>query len=210
MSIYNGTHQNTTIMTLVITNDKGKHMQRLFKITFYIALVAIILYFGYTHTQQFLKSSSDWYQDKGRHLFQMDRQTQPFGRYKNGLSFNGDNRHYGVDYHLPEDTPILAASNGVVTRTFHNQYAGKVIEIREDNNTYYQWYAHLNHFNVKAGQVVKQGNVIGHSGNTGAYTTGPHLHFQRMEGAIGNANAIDPEPFIEKLPDKQYSLFHIE
>ncbi|MGV3195413.1 M23 family metallopeptidase [Staphylococcus rostri] len=209
-SVYNGTHQRTIIIVLVITTNKGTLMKRLFKTNFYIALFAIVLYFGYTHSQQFLKPASDWYQDKGRHLLQIDRQTQPFGRYKNGLSFNGDNRHYGVDYHLPEDTPILAASNGVVTRTFQNQYAGKIIEIREDNNTHYQWYAHLNNFNVEAGQVVKQGDVIGKSGNTGEYTTGPHLHFQRMEGAIGNANAIDPEPFVETLPDKQYSLFRIK
>ena len=184
-------------------------MKRLIKTTIYISLFAIILYFGYTHTQQFLRPVSDWYEEKGRHVFQMDRQTQPFGHYENGLSFNGDNRHYGVDYHLPENTPILAASDGVITRTLDDPYGGKIVELQEVNSEHYQWYGHLNTFEVEAGQTVKQGDVIAKSGNTGKYTTGPHLHFQRMQGNVGNAYAIDPEPFVESLPDKQYSLFRI-
>ena len=69
---------------------------------------------------------------------------------------------------------------------------------------------HLNRYEVKAGDTVSPGDVIAQSGNTGEQTTGPHLHFQRMKGGIGNRFAEDPEPFIHQLPHQQRSLYRIE
>lgn len=143
------------------------------------------------------------------HIFSQDRKTHGFGTYNHDLSFNGDNRHYGVDYRLPENTDILAATDGIVTRTFKNEFGGNVLEIKEAHQPYYQWYMHLNTFKVQPGERVKAGDVIAKSGNTGSQTTGPHLHFQRMHGGIGNRYAEDPEPFIETLPEKQRSLYQL-
>ncbi|QLK86805.1 M23 family metallopeptidase [Staphylococcus sp. 17KM0847] len=184
-------------------------MKRIISIFFFLLLLSGLLYFINGHDNTLKSSIYTWYEDTAQHVFQQDRQTQPFGHYKNGLSFNGNNRHYGVDYHLPEGTPILAASDGTITRTINDPYGGKIIELYESNNQYYQWYGHLSTFDVKPGQTVEQGAIIGKSGNTGKYSTGPHLHFQRMKGQVGNDYAIDPEPFIETLPNQQYSLFQI-
>ncbi|AVQ33830.1 M23 family peptidase [Staphylococcus muscae] len=185
-------------------------MKRIIIVFCYICSFSMLIFFAYKYQEQLFKPVTEWYEETGRHLLKLDRQTQPFGHYKNGLSFNGDNHHYGVDYHLPEDTPILAASDGTITRTMNERYGGKMIELQEADHTHYQWYGHLNTFSVKQGDTVRQGDIIGKSGNTGEFTTGPHLHFQRMKGGIGNDYAIDPEPYVESLPDKQYSLFHIE
>ncbi len=158
-----------------------------------------------------LKSQlTHWYTAQYEKYVHPDRKTHGFGKYNHGLSFNGDSRHYGIDYALPENTKILAPTHGTVTRTFKNKLGGNVLEIREANGTHYQWFMHLNRYKVKVGDTVSPGEVIAQSGNTGEQTTGPHLHFQRMKGGIGNRFAEDPEPFINQLPHQQRSLYRIE
>ena len=137
------------------------------------------------------------------------RLTHGYGTYNHGLEFEGNDKHYGNDYDLPENTEVLAATDGVVTRLFEDELGGKVIQISESNGQYHQWYMHLNDFKVTQGQKVKAGDVIALSGNTGEQTTGSHLHFQRMKGGIGNDYAEDPQPFINQLPEKEKSLFNI-
>nr|WP_040801929.1 M23 family metallopeptidase [Staphylococcus simiae] len=147
-------------------------------------------------------------EDKGwQRMFNGSRQTESFGEYK----YNDfDSKHYGIDYAIPKDTPIKAVTNGTVTRTFDNQLGGKVLQIAEDNGQYHQWYMHLNRYNVKEGDHVKAGDVIAYSGNTGEQTTGPHIHFQRMKGGVGNAYAEDPESFIKQLPNGERSLYDLK
>ncbi|WP_245339346.1 M23 family metallopeptidase [Staphylococcus sp. GDX8P54P] len=137
------------------------------------------------------------------------RLTHGYGTYNHGLEFEGNDRHYGNDYDLPEDTEVLAATDGVVTKLFEDELGGKVLQISESNGQYHQWYMHLNDFKVTQGQKVAAGDVIALSGNTGEQTTGSHLHFQRMKGGIGNDYAEDPQPFIEQLPEEEESLFNI-
>ena len=149
-----------------------------------------------------LKEDKDWHQ-----MFNGSRQTESFGEYKHN-DFNS--KHYGIDYAVPKDTPIKAVTNGTVTRTFDNQLGGKVLQIAEDNGRYHQWYMHLNRYNVKIGDHVKAGDVIAYSGNTGEQTTGPHIHFQRMKGGVGNAYAEDPESFIKQLPNGERSLYDLK
>ncbi len=137
------------------------------------------------------------------------RLTHGYGTYNHGLEFEGNDRHYGNDYDLPEDTEVLAATDGVVTKLFEDELGGKVLQISESNGQYHQWYMHLNDFKVTQGQKVAAGDIIALSGNTGEQTTGSHLHFQRMKGGIGNDYAEDPQPFIEQLPEEEESLFNI-
>ncbi|MDR1006374.1 MAG: M23 family metallopeptidase [Bacteroidales bacterium] len=84
--------------------------------------------------------------------------------------------HTGVDIALNVGEPIYATFDGVVRVAKVNGGYGKMILIRHYNNLE-TLYGHLSEIKVKPGQIVKAGDVIGLSGNTGT-STGPHLHFE--------------------------------
>lgn len=93
--------------------------------------------------------------------------------------------HEGIDFVADIGTKVLASAGGVVvTAEVHPQY-GKLIEI-DHGNDFSSRYAHLSRLDVKAGQIVRRGQTIGASGNTGR-STGPHLHFEvRFKGVAQN------------------------
>ena len=107
----------------------------------------------------------------------------------------GSTNHKGVDIGTPMGTPILAAKNGTVTWSSWKGGYGECIIINhgKGNSTLY---GHLSGYNVKTGDTVTQGQVIGYSGSTGN-STGPHLHFGIME----NNTWVDP---LNYLTDWQY------
>lgn len=84
--------------------------------------------------------------------------------------------HSGIDIALNVGDPIHAAFDGVVRLAKYNGGYGNCIVIRHYNNLE-TLYGHLSKINVKVGQEVKAGDVIGLGGNTGR-STGPHLHFE--------------------------------
>ena len=86
--------------------------------------------------------------------------------------------HRGIDFAAPSGTPIYAAGQGVIEQIGRNGGYGKYIRVRH-NSTYKTAYAHLRSFaqGMKRGTRVKQGQVIGYVGSTGA-STGPHLHYE--------------------------------
>ncbi len=87
--------------------------------------------------------------------------------------------HYGIDFTAPRGTPVYATGDGVVKKIVRSR-RGYGNEILLDHGFgYVTVYAHLNNFNVKKGQHVKRGDVIGFVGNTGL-STGPHLHYGVM------------------------------
>ena len=100
--------------------------------------------------------------------------------------------HEGVDFVADSGTRVIASAGGVVTTAeFHPQY-GNMIEI-DHGNDFSSRYAHLSKLSVKMGQLVKRGQFIAASGNTGR-TTGPHLHFEvRFKGV-----AQDPARFLRQ------------
>jgi phage-related protein/SLT domain-containing protein/septal ring factor EnvC (AmiA/AmiB activator) len=118
------------------------------------------------------------------------KQIQGFGRYKGGLSFNGG-RHYGIDLAYPSGSNVYATNDGVLS-SLHDYGGGNVARLLMNKFTLY--FMHLSKI-LKHGHV-KAGELIAKSGGTGAYTTGPHLHFQvdkgRQMGGVNNAAAIDP------------------
>ncbi|EHS7155937.1 M23 family metallopeptidase [Staphylococcus pseudintermedius] len=184
-------------------------MKQLFFPLLFLSIVIVIAVTVVMHYDAIQHETSNKYHTLSDSFFNQDRKTHGFGTYNRDLSFNGDNRHYGNDYRLPEDTSVLAPTNGTVTRTFKDKLGGNVLEIREDNGQYFQWFMHLNEFKVKAGDTVAAGDVIALSGNTGEQTTGPHLHFQRMHGGVSNRFAEDPDDFVDQLPDQQRSLYRL-
>lgn len=83
--------------------------------------------------------------------------------------------HDGIDIAAPEGTPICASADGTVTVAGNKGSYGKYIEIKHPNG-YITFYGHQSRFAIGVGAKVRQGQVIGYVGNTGA-STGAHLHF---------------------------------
>ena len=84
--------------------------------------------------------------------------------------------HEGLDFVADVGTQVVASAGGVVTvAEFHPQF-GYMVEI-DHGNDFSSRYAHLSKIGVKAGQIVKRGQAIAASGNSGR-STGPHLHFE--------------------------------
>jgi len=100
--------------------------------------------------------------------------------------------HKGVDFALPQGTPVLAVGDGEVVVAKRSGAAGNYVAIRH-GRTYTTRYMHLRKLLVKAGQKVKRGDRIALSGNTGR-STGPHLHYEMWI----NQQAVNP--LTAKLP----------
>jgi murein DD-endopeptidase MepM/ murein hydrolase activator NlpD len=84
--------------------------------------------------------------------------------------------HLGIDLAADKGTPVFATANGKVLSAGWQGALGNLIVI--DHGFGYQThYGHLATMRVRAGQVVKRGEIIGLVGNTG-YSTGPHLHYE--------------------------------
>ena len=109
--------------------------------------------------------------------------------------------HTGVDYAAPAGTPVVALGDGVVTFRAYKGGGGNTIRIRH-NSTYETGYLHLSKYakGLKVGQYVKQGEVIGYVGSTGA-STGPHLDFRVWKnGTPVNPLTLD-SPSAEPVPN---------
>ncbi len=85
--------------------------------------------------------------------------------------------HYGMDFSAPTGTEVYATGNGTVSQIRREKTGyGNSIEI-DHGYGYETKYAHLSAFNVRQGQKVKRGDVIGYVGNSGT-STAPHLHYE--------------------------------
>lgn len=84
------------------------------------------------------------------------------------------NPHQGTDIAAPEGTPVKAASNGIVRLSGGNYfYSGNTVVI-DHGHQLFTIYAHLKKVSVKAGDYVRQGQVIGEVGKTLDALPGPH------------------------------------
>jgi murein DD-endopeptidase MepM/ murein hydrolase activator NlpD len=84
--------------------------------------------------------------------------------------------HQGQDITIPIGTPIYAPADGVVKRAYYVGGFGNHIKI-DHGSGYTTLFAHLSKLKVKYGEVVKRGDIIGLTGNTGR-STAPHLHYE--------------------------------
>ncbi|MCU0551791.1 MAG: M23 family metallopeptidase, partial [Leptolyngbya sp. Prado105] len=104
----------------------------------------------------------------------------------------GDHVHAGVDFSVPMGTPIKAADGGVVEfagRTDPDGYGTLIIV--DHGNGLKTYYGHPSQINVKTGQKISQGQVIGQVGAEGD-STGPHLHFEVRR----NGSPVDPMRYL--------------
>lgn len=115
--------------------------------------------------------------------------------------------HTGVDYAAPAGTPVMTIGDGVVTSVKYEGAGGNTVRIRH-NSVYSTAYLHLSRYakGLKAGQRVRQGDVIGYVGSTGR-STGPHLDFRVWK----NGSPINPlkmeSPPAEPIKDSSRAAF---
>lgn len=124
------------------------------------------------------------------------RYTSYFGDKRTYLYTNGKSSssfHYGNDYGVPTGTNVVACADGKVVMAETRISTGWSVVI-EHLPGLYSLYYHMNELNVKEGDMVKQGDLIGKSGSTGL-ATGPHLHWEiRLNGS-----SVRPEFFLNNF-----------
>jgi murein DD-endopeptidase MepM/ murein hydrolase activator NlpD len=122
------------------------------------------------------------------------------GRYKAHI-------HLAIDYSAAMGSRLLAAHGGKIIRQGTDSTGGKFIYLRVKQNMTHQlvvMYYHLSGFEKRQGDLVKAGDTIGWSGNSGGTSTGAHLHFELMRAPrwwtismmYSSAMRYDPQPFI--------------
>ena len=97
--------------------------------------------------------------------------------------------HEGVDFVVPQGTPVMAAASGIVVYSeYHEQY-GNMVEIDHGHDIVTR-YAHASRLLVKVGQIVRRGQEIAKVGSTGR-STGNHMHFEvRYKGIAQNPDRL--------------------
>lgn len=111
--------------------------------------------------------------------------------------------HWGMDFTAPVGTPVHATGDGKVIEVSGSakSYVGFGLVITIDHGYGYETlYGHLSAFNVKRGQQVKRGDIIGYVGNTGG-STAPHLHYEVHK----NGTKVNPANYYYKdLTPEEY------
>jgi murein DD-endopeptidase MepM/ murein hydrolase activator NlpD len=115
----------------------------------------------------------------------------------------GARRHDAIDIMAPAGTPVVAAAPGTVEKLFFSGGGGITAYVRSDDGRWSYYYAHLQRYapDLREGQRVERGQVIGSVGSTGnANPEGPHLHFAINRMAPGekwyDGSAINPYPIL--------------
>ena len=98
--------------------------------------------------------------------------------------------HNGLDIAVAEGTAVIAVKSGKVTEVRTSATYGKLLEY-ETTDGYTVMYAHLSKVLVQEGEMVKQGQKVAESGNTGL-STGPHLHYSLWKGE----KLLDPMDYL--------------
>lgn len=121
--------------------------------------------------------------------------TSAFGKAR---VYNGSLKgyHSGTDFRAPMGTPIIAANDAEVALVKRRFYSGGTVLLNHGQGVY-TCYFHMSQFKVKKGDIVKRGDVLGLSGQSGR-VTGPHLHFS----ARINGVQVDPLQLVQLINTK--------
>jgi murein DD-endopeptidase MepM/ murein hydrolase activator NlpD len=106
--------------------------------------------------------------------------------------YNVEEKHFAIDVVVAKDTPVKAIADGTIVLAEWTTQTGYVVII-DHGNGLISAYKHNASLTKEQGDLVKSGEVIAISGNTGELTTGPHLHFELWSDGY----PIDPTTFID-------------
>lgn len=118
-----------------------------------------------------------------------------------GAARSEGRRHQGIDIMAPHGAPVLAVADGEIIRFWNSELGGVSIYQADANGELVYYYAHLSARadNIKEGDRVRQGQVIGYVGQTGNAST-PHLHFEMSRVADARrwwrGQAMNPYPLL--------------
>ncbi len=130
-----------------------------------------------------------------KHYFSLPLNSKITSSFGNARLFNGKLKsfHSGIDFRANTGTPIGAVNDGIVVLAKNRYFAGNSVVISHGRGIYSCYY-HLSKINVKKGQRVKKGDILGLSGQTGR-VTGPHLHFTTWANGV----IVNPKVLISLL-----------
>ena len=164
------------------------------------------------HAYQFQASGDpfpSWWDETGKEL-SVRIVNGPLESYEQVTSLLKDRtRHRGMDFKVPEGSPVHAPKAGVVVRANWNvANNGNCVELQYSDGTLAR-FLHLSRTDVKADQHVPAGATVGLSGNTG-HSTAPHLHYELER----NGTILDPLDYHEVtrrvLPEGDRAAFGVE
>lgn len=131
---------------------------------------------------------SQWQEERRKNYFDWPVDD---ARMTRGFLPNRRRPHLGIDLAAPKGTRILASQDGTVIYTGRDfRGFGKMVMI-EGLNGWATLYAHLSSINVKEGQKITQGELVGQMGRTGR-ASGVHLHFEIRR----STGPVDPLPYL--------------
>ncbi|WP_424003294.1 peptidoglycan DD-metalloendopeptidase family protein [Maribacter sp. IgM3_T14_3] len=160
--------------------------------------------YAFAYENDSLRSLLDYFDEDANNLRRTFlRMPVEYGRLSSRYNLNRRIKYYGyklrphkgTDYAAPIGTPIMATADGTVEESTRRGGNGKYVKIRH-NGTYSTQYLHMKAQNVKKGQFVRQGDVIGWIGMTGN-TGGPHVCYRFWK----NGKQVDP--LQEELPQAE-------
>ena len=158
-------------------------------------------FYAFGYEADSLKNIRDYYDEEANNLRRTFlRAPVKFSRISSRYNLKRRIRYYGykvrphkgTDYAAPVGTPIMATANGTVVESTRRGGNGKYVKVRH-NGTYSTQYLHMKKQNVRKGDYVRQGDVIGWVGMTGN-TGGPHVCYRFWK----NGRQVDP--LREELP----------
>ena len=172
-------------------------------------------YYAFSYMVDLESGKSDYYDEEARPL-QSFFLKAPLNFSRISSRFSGNRfhpvqkrwkAHKGTDYAAPHGTPIWSTANGTVIASGYTGGNGNYVKVKH-NDTYTTQYLHMSKRNVRVGQRVKQGDVIGFVGSTGL-ATGPHVCYRFWV----RGKQVDPfrqnlpaaEPIAEKLKEDYFA-----
>ncbi len=112
----------------------------------------------------------------------LTRMASGFG-YRSDPFTKARKMHTGMDFTAPTGTPVFATGNGIVNKADNSLSGYGNLVVITHGYKYETYYAHLSKFNVKHGQKVNRGDIIGFIGSTGR-SQAPHLHYEVRVGGL--------------------------